>query len=55
MNFEDQPHRGFGKFTSGAARRRFIIGLIEVEIVLVAFFIQKHEKESVFDPVKLVN
>ena len=55
MNFEDQSKRGFGKFTSGISKRRFIAVLTALALVIIAFFIQQNSKTSEIDPADLVN
>jgi putative alpha-1,2-mannosidase len=55
MNFEDHSDRRFRKFTSGTSKRRFIAGLTALVLVIIAFFIQQHNKTSEKDPADLVN
>jgi predicted alpha-1,2-mannosidase len=55
MNFDNQPEQGFGKYTSGTSRRRFIVGLAAAALVILIFFIQKGSKTSEKDPADLVN
>jgi len=54
MNFEDHSDRRFRKFTSGTSKRRFIAGLTALVLVIIAFFIQQHNKTSEKDPADLV-
>ena len=55
MNFEDQSDKGFGRFSSGKSKKRFVAGLVSATAVLIVFFIQQHIKAPVKDPVDLVN
>jgi putative alpha-1,2-mannosidase len=55
MSFEDQSDKGFGRFTSGTSKRRFIAGLAVVAVVIIGVFIQEHGKVSEKSPADLVN
>jgi predicted alpha-1,2-mannosidase len=55
MNFEDNPNKGLGRFSSGTSKRRVIAGLVTVGIVLIGIFLQKKTVETEKSPVDLVN
>jgi predicted alpha-1,2-mannosidase len=55
MNFEDRPARGFGKFTSGTSKRRFLAAVLITLMLIIGVIIQRHGTKLEKDPADLVN